>query len=243
MEVAGKDVIDLEIVEIGKPHRHIPFVSLIAEIAPGKEGVEQLSVTEHNLFLVRGQARDKGMELMKDLFALRRLERDPPDRYILIFTWPVRIGENIGIFTEIHPAGIAIPVVIPWDKADPKAGVGEERADMGPEAFSIGASVKEVAADHKDFYVFFPSYGDEPLKGLPSLVAICPEMDIRCMEYLHATSTSYTTSFMIGNVPSLHFSCSTEVIPFEQTGWKMNHQWRRERLWEDAVRPFALMKR
>jgi hypothetical protein len=189
MEVAGKDIIDLEIVEIGKPHRHIPFVALIAEIAPGKEGIEQLSVIEHDLFLVRGQAWGQRMKLMKDLFALRRFERDPPDRYILILKRPVRIGEDNGILTEIHPATVGIPVVIPGDEADPISGVGEERPDMGLETFSIDASVKEVAADHKDFYAFFPSYGDELLKGLPSLIAICPEMDIRCMEYLHAIST------------------------------------------------------
>lgn len=78
MEVAGKDIVHLKVIEIGELYWHVPLIALIAEIAPRIEGVEQLAVKEHDMFLVGGQTLAKGMELIEDLFSLRRLKGDPP---------------------------------------------------------------------------------------------------------------------------------------------------------------------
>jgi hypothetical protein len=190
MKVTGKDIIDLEIVEIGKSHRHIPLVTLIAEIAPGKEGIEQLAMIEHDLFLVWGQQMGQRMELIKDLFPLCRLKRDSPYQDVLILTRPVRVGEDNGILAEIDAAGISISVVIAGDKADPKAGVREEGAYVGPEGLGVAAPVEEVAADEEEFYLFLLTQGDEFLQGLPTLIAIFFEMDICGMDDLHRVSTT-----------------------------------------------------
>jgi hypothetical protein len=146
-------------------------------------------VIEHDLFFAGGQTMGKCMELIKDLFPLCRLKGDPPYHDVLILIRAVRVGEDNGVLAEIDAAGISILVVVAGDKADAKARVGEERAYVGPDGLGIAASVKEVAADEKEFYPLFFADSDEFLQGLPSLIAIFFEMDICGMDDLHLSTT------------------------------------------------------
>ncbi len=126
MEMACKYVVDPGRLEIRELNRHVSLSVLISKIPSRKERVEQFPMEEQNVFPIVSQIIRKGAKSLENCFSLNGLKRHSPDSYILVFEWPVEVGQNNHIFTKPHPVLVRFPVVIPWDDENFEAPARED---------------------------------------------------------------------------------------------------------------------